>query len=111
MTHKPLAISIKLDGTGAGTGFIQNNVSGALWTVDQIGFGPSLPPVSGCSVSVYYNVTLVDTNYFAGTGGSMSGPPPVEMQQSDILKFVVSNGPANGSIPVNVSYVETFGRR
>lgn len=97
--------TVTLSATGTGTVRIPNNNSSKQWEVVQVST-KTIPAVSGCKAELLENGDFVDTNYFAGTGDTATGPPYLYLDGGEYIEVTFTGGPISGQGVVTLWYVE-----
>lgn len=96
---------IKLDGTGAGTLRIAQNLPGIMWDVTQINISTN-PANATCVATLFFN-TLYMSNTIAGSNDSAAGPPSIHMLSGDEISITWGSGPAN-ALATAVIFVDEY---
>lgn len=94
-----------LDVSGNGSVRITNNNSGVQWIVEQVS-NVTNPRKDGCTAELYESGDFVDTNYFAGTGDTATGPPFLYLDSGEYVECIYSNGPPSGQAVMTIRYME-----
>jgi hypothetical protein len=76
-----------------------------MWIVRQITIKTN-PAQSGCTAQVFQNLNFVATSYFAGTGDTAGGEPPMYLDPGEYIDVVFTGGPASGQGVVTLYYDE-----
>lgn len=107
MSH-PGTVPVRLDATGSGSADIAHNLNSLYWRIHQVSVGAG-SSARTITVQVLINGFPCTSQCTGAPPLTASGPPPIDIGGHDKLTVVVTNGPANDSLPVSYFYEEIQG--